>query len=199
MFFILIAKIHFQNINTKDVILKKFFNIAFVKRQVTIKKRRHVLKAITWRLVGTLDTWLISWIIFNYIGDIELITLNINPEISNKAIEAASLIAILELISKTILYYFHERIWYKLKWVNIRQKYRHIIKTFSWRLIGAIDTILLVFIVFYFLFSSTYGAAIVAISMFSIEIITKMILYYLHERIWFVSNYGVMKNEINSL
>ena len=199
MFFILIAKIHFQNINTKDVISKKIFIIAFVKTQVTIKKRRHVLKAITWRLVGTLDTWLISWIILNYIGDIELLNVNINSEISNKAIEAASLIAILELLSKTILYYFHERIWYNLKWVNIRQKYRHIIKTFSWRLIGAIDTILLVFIVFYFLFSSTYGAAIVAVSMFSIEIITKMILYYLHERIWFASNYGVVKNQINSL
>ena len=33
----------------------------------------------------------------------------------------------------------------------------------------------------------------VAISMFSIEIVTKMILYYFHERIWYVSNWGVVK------
>jgi len=31
--------------------------------------------------------------------------------------------------------------------------------------------------------------------MFSIEIITKIVLYYLHERIWFTSNYGVKKLE----
>ena len=77
----------------------------------------------------------------------------------------------------------------------MRQRTRHIIKTVSWRLVGAIDTILLVFVVFYILFSSIEGAAAVALSMFSIEIITKMILYYIHERVWFISNYGVVKNQ----
>ena len=40
---------------------------------------------------------------------------------------------------------------------------------------------------------SIEGAAKLALSMFSIEIITKIVLYYLHERIWFASNYGVQK------
>ena len=75
------------------------------------------------------------------------------------------------------------------------QHIRHIIKTISWRLIGALDTILLVFIVFYFMFSTTEGASTVALSMFSIEIITKMFLYYFHERVWFISNFGVVKNK----
>ena len=44
------------------------------------------------------------------------------------------------------------------------------------------------------MFSSIQGAAAIAVSMFSIEIITKMILYYFHERLWFISNYGVIKN-----
>tara|TARA_B100000900_G_scaffold82506_1_gene66679 strand:+ start:7703 stop:8200 length:498 start_codon:yes stop_codon:yes gene_type:complete len=162
--------------------------------KVEVQRRRHIIKAISWRLVGTLDTWIISWLLLTYIGEITLLDINIDPKIKKQASEAASLIAVLELISKTILYYFHERIWYKITWINIRQKYRHIIKTFSWRLIGAIDTILLVFIVFYLMFSSIQGAAAIAVSMFSIEIITKMILYYFHERLWFISNYGVIKN-----
>ena len=173
---------------------KKNFIIAFVKTKVTINRRRHVLKAITWRIIGTLDTWLISWLLISNIGEIQFFQIDFNDEVSSRAMQAASYIAILELISKTILYYFHERLWYSLSWISIRQKARHIVKTFSWRLVGALDTILLVFITFYFLFSTTYGAAAVALSMFSIEIITKMILYYLHERLWFVSNYGVVKN-----
>ena len=67
---------------------------------------------------------------------------------------------------------FHERIWYSLKWISTKQEVRHVIKTISWRLIGAIDTILLVFIVYYFVKGSTEGAAKLALSMFSIEIIT---------------------------
>ena len=35
----------------------------------------------------------------------------------------------------------------------------------------------------------------VAISMFSVEIITKLVLYYLHERIWIKSNWGVVKQK----
>ncbi len=192
--FHLAAKIRFNHINTKDVISKKYFNIVIMNTKVEVQRRRHIIKAISWRLVGTLDTWIISWLLLTYIGEITLLDINIDPKIKKQASEAASLIAVLELISKTILYYFHERIWYKITWINIRQKYRHIIKTFSWRLIGAIDTILLVFIVFYLMFSSIQGAAAIAVSMFSIEIITKMILYYFHERLWFISNYGVIKN-----
>ena len=192
--FHLVAKIRLNQTNTKDVILIFFFNIVNMDTKVKVQKRRHIIKAISWRIVGTLDTWIISWFLLTYIGDIPLFEVNINPNVKLKASKAASLIAVLELISKTVLYYFHERIWYKITWINIRQKYRHIIKTFSWRLIGAVDTILLVFIVFYFMFSSTQGASSIAVSMFSIEVITKMILYYFHERIWFISNYGVIKN-----
>lgn len=147
-----------------------------------VHPKRHIAKTITWRIIGTLDTWIISWFLIYYLGE--------KPE---EATEAASYIAFLELITKTILYYFHERIWYGLTWISSRQKVRHIIKTISWRLVGAIDTIALVFFVYYILFSTTEGAAEVAISMFSIEVVTKMILYYTHERIWFASNWGVKK------
>ena len=147
-----------------------------------VERKRHIAKAITWRIIGTIDTWLISYILVYYIGD--------TPE---KATEAASYIAGLELITKTILYYFHERTWSRLSF-GLTPRVRHIIKTVSWRLIGAIDTILLVFVVYFFLFGKTEGAAEIAVSMFSIEIVTKMVLYYLHERVWYTSHWGVLKS-----
>ena len=149
-----------------------------------LERKRHIAKTITWRIVGSVDTWLISWILIQFFGE--------NPQ---EAVEAASYIASLELITKTILYYSHERVWYNLNWIIDNQKLRHIIKTISWRLVGAIDTILLVFIVYYYLFNTTKGASEVALSIFSIELITKMILYYFHERIWFASNFGVVKSK----
>ena len=135
-----------------------------IKLKPRLEKKRHIAKTITWRIVGSLDTWLISWFLVYYFGE--------NPE---QATEAASYITGLELITKTIFYYFHERIWYGLNWITDNQKLRHIIKTISWRLVGAIDTIFLVFIVYYFLFNSTEGASKVALSMFTIEIVTKMV------------------------
>ena len=154
-----------------------------IKLKPKLQKKRHIAKTITWRIIGSLDTWLISWFLVYYFGE--------NPE---QATEAASYITGLELITKTIFYYFHERIWYGLNWITDNQKLRHIIKTISWRLVGAIDTILLVFIVYYCLFNTTEGASEIALSIFSIELITKMILYYFHERAWFASNFGVVKS-----
>jgi|TARA_B100001142_G_scaffold330074_1_gene396040 uncharacterized membrane protein len=154
----------------------------FNNKKPKIARKRHFAKTISWRIIGTVDTWIISFILVYYFG-----------ERKDSATEAASFIAVFELVTKTILYYFHERIWYKLNFIASRQRIRHIIKTISWRLVGAIDTIALVYIVYFMLFGNTDGASEVAISMFSIEIITKMFLYYVHERIWFTSNWGVIK------
>jgi|TARA_B100000767_G_scaffold240395_1_gene236142 uncharacterized membrane protein len=57
--------------------------------------KRHVAKTITWRIIGTIDTMLIGWLITG------------NPITGLK-------IGGIELITKMILYYFHERIWFKL-------------------------------------------------------------------------------------
>jgi len=62
-----------------------------------VKRRRHLAKAVTWRIVGTTDTVLLGWILT---GD---------PVIG------ASLGG-LEIITKTALYYIHERAWYKFKY-----------------------------------------------------------------------------------
>lgn len=64
---------------------------------VNVSKQRSGLKAITWRIIGTADTFIISWAI-------------------TKEPVTAGAIASFEVFTKTILYYFHERGWNKVKW-----------------------------------------------------------------------------------
>lgn len=63
----------------------------------TDKVQRSLVKTISWRVVGTLDTICISWLIT---GKIAL----------------ALSIGTIELITKMTLYFFHERIWEQIKW-----------------------------------------------------------------------------------
>ncbi|UTJ06492.1 DUF2061 domain-containing protein [Arcobacter roscoffensis] len=63
--------------------------------------------------------------------------------------------------------------------------YRSIVKTISWRTLGTLDTI----IISYFITGSLGMAA----SIGSIELVTKMILYYFHERAWNKINLGRVK------
>ena len=67
-----------------------------MKKYNIVKRKRHIAKTFTWRIVGTIDTMLLGWLISG------------NPLIGLK-------IGLLELITKMILYYFHERIWYRSK------------------------------------------------------------------------------------
>ena len=64
---------------------------------MNVTKSRSALKAITWRIIGTADTFVISWAI-------------------TKEPVTAGAIASFEVFTKTILYYFHERGWNKVKW-----------------------------------------------------------------------------------
>jgi uncharacterized membrane protein len=63
---------------------------------------------------------------------------------------------------------------------------RHILKTISWRIIGTIDTMILSWFI---TGSWKWGLAIGGT-----EVMTKMVLYYLHERIWYrYSKIGIKK------
>ena len=65
---------------------------------------------------------------------------------------------------------------------------RHILKTISWRIIGTIDTMILSWVI---TGSLKWGLAIGCT-----EVITKMVLYYLHERVWYrYSDFGVEKSK----
>lgn len=64
--------------------------------------------------------------------------------------------------------------------------YRHLAKTISWRIIGTIDTMVLGFFI--------TGDFQIALTIGGLEIFTKMILYFLHERVWYKINFGVKKD-----
>ena len=53
---------------------------------------------------------------------------------------------------------------------------RSILKTLSWRIIGTLDTVLITYLI--------VGELSTAISVGGVELITKMVLYFLHERAW---------------
>ena len=72
-------------------------NVKIWGYKVQVTKQRSALKAITWRIIGTADTFVISWAI-------------------TKEPVTAGAIASFEVFTKTILYYFHERGWNKVKW-----------------------------------------------------------------------------------
>ena len=61
-------------------------------------------------------------------------------------------------------------------------KSRSLLKTLSWRIVASTDTFLLTWLV-----TGSYKAGL---TVSGLEVITKMILYYFHERAWLQSNYG---------
>lgn len=60
------------------------------------KHWRSVAKAASWRLTGTVDTIVISWLITGHL-------------------KMALSIGFVEVFTKMALYYFHERIWNRIK------------------------------------------------------------------------------------
>jgi uncharacterized membrane protein len=64
---------------------------------MTETSTRSLVKTVSWRLTGSGATFLISWIIA---GDFAI----------------AGTIAIIQLISNTILYFIHERLWNRVCW-----------------------------------------------------------------------------------
>ena len=61
-------------------------------------------------------------------------------------------------------------------------KARSLLKTLSWRILASTDTFLLTWLV--------TGSHRAGLTVSLLEVITKMILYYLHERVWLRSNFG---------
>ena len=68
-----------------------------------VSYKRHIAKTISWRIIGTIDTVIISGIITG-------------------SWEAGLTIGGIEVISKMVLYYFHERAWYKFSKFGLKPK-----------------------------------------------------------------------------
>jgi len=69
-------------------------------------RKRSLTKTASWRGIASLDTLLISFFVVWILG----------PDSIKGAGAAAGMIAAVEVPSKLALYYFHERVWQRLKW-----------------------------------------------------------------------------------
>jgi len=67
-----------------------------------VSYKRHILKTITWRVIGTLDTMIISWAITG-------------------SWQWGLAIGGIEVFTKMILYYIHERAWYKFSKFGVKK------------------------------------------------------------------------------
>jgi len=76
---------------------KKIAKQSFEEDLSSEKPLRSIAKALSWRIVGTLDTLVVSYFV------------------TGKIVLAAS-IATVDFLTKLVLYFFHERIWNKIKW-----------------------------------------------------------------------------------
>lgn len=79
------------------VLSKRESKTKYVADKKSEKPIRSVAKAISWRVIGTLDTLLISYILT---GEVAI----------------AASIASIDFITKMFLYFFHERLWNKISW-----------------------------------------------------------------------------------
>lgn len=119
---------------------------------------RSVLKGISWRIVGTIDTTIIS---FFLTGELKM----------------AVKIGLTEVLTKVVLYYLHERAWLYFLKGKVQSSAISWTKAVTWRTVGTIDTMLLGW--FY------SGNPLTGLKIGLTEVLTKIVLYYMHERVWY--------------
>jgi len=124
---------------------------------------RSILKGISWRFIATTDTILIVLLITCIMG--------------NCSVEAAITIGVTEFFIKFFIYYLHERIWQYFRNENGVPNRITLYKTITWRVLATSTT---------FLISGTVldGFDEIALSIALLELITKFVLYYFHEKLW---------------
>ncbi len=74
----------------------------YYKGKIVEKRSRSIVKTISWRTVGTIDTIIISWIVVG----------NVNFAIT---------IGGVELFTKMALYFLHERAWNRSNFGRVKQ------------------------------------------------------------------------------
>lgn len=82
---------------------------------------RSLAKAVSWRLIASLTTFLITFVIFR-------------QRISGpykEILEASGLVLLFDVLIKIVIYYFHERLWTNITWGKFwKQQYW---KQLGWR------------------------------------------------------------------
>ena len=75
-------------------------------------KKRSLIKTLTWRLIATTDTFILTLLSATWFSE----DLGID---SSEVFALAGTVAGLEVITKMILYYLHERGWSSLEWGQV--------------------------------------------------------------------------------
>ena len=150
-----------------------------------IKVWRSIAKAVSWRVVGTIDTLILSYVLITYLGPLFGM-----QQHGTEALETASYIALTEVATKMLFFFFHERLWARLGWgitvedgVRSESLTRTSTKTATWRIIASLDTVALAWF-----FTGNIGTAI---SIGGLEVLTKLVLYFFHERAWAKLPFGI--------
>lgn len=91
------------------------------RRTVKDSPTRSLVKAISWRIMGSASTFLIAFVIFRQTTEKGFY----------QVLEGASIITIFDFIFKLLAYYIHERLWANISW----GKYwtRHYWRRRAWR------------------------------------------------------------------
>jgi uncharacterized membrane protein len=122
---------------------------------------RSFVKGVSWRVVGTIDTIVLSFMVTGNAGH-------------------ALRIGLTEVLTKIILYYLHERAWNAVAFGRTKDQkpshLRSVLKGVSWRVVGTLDTIFIAFFI--------TGKPLSALTIGGFEVFTKIAFFYLHERIW---------------
>lgn len=153
----------------------------------SVNPRRSVAKAISWRVVGTLDTLLLSFVILTFLAPF----LGLKARSSSANAQTATHIAVTEVATKMALYVAHERLWARVRWdvgvdeagARVDGVTRSGVKTMTWRVTASMDTCVLALIF--------TGNVATAVSIGGFEVATKLVLYYVHERAWARVRWGV--------
>jgi uncharacterized membrane protein len=133
---------------------------------------RSILKGISWRIIATTDTFLVVFFI--------------TCMLDQCSVENALKIGVIEFFLKLLIYYTHERVWLQFIKSFIFSKQQSLLKTISWRLVATTTTFII------------SGAVLnefneIALFIALLELISKFILYYFHERIWIRIPLGLKK------
>jgi len=128
---------------------------------MTDSHARSVVKGITWRITGTIDTMIMAFIVTG-------------------ELENAIKIGLTEVFTKIFLFYLHERLWNIIPFGRIDgvgpTHARSLVKGISWRVVGTMDTIFISYLI--------TGHSLKAFKIGGFEVFSKITLYYIHERIW---------------
>ena len=144
-----------------------------VKKYTNESVLRSLLKSFSWRIIAISDTILTVLLITCVFGDCSL--------------KNALTIGFLEFLIKLVAYFIHERIWLSIQFEKRFGVTRTIYKTLSWRVLATVVT----FIIAGEILNTKENAALYIAG---IEVFTKSLLYYMHERLWLTLPLGKLRS-----